>query len=49
MALFGKDDDSSREALAQHVQAAFFDGLSAELKKVNVPSDCRAGDGFKSS
>jgi hypothetical protein len=42
MARFGKDDDSSPEILAQHVQAAFFDGLSAELKKVNVPSD-RAG------
>jgi 3',5'-cyclic AMP phosphodiesterase CpdA len=39
MAHFGKDDDSSPEILAQHVQAAFFDGLSAELKKVNVPSD----------
>ena len=39
MARFGKDDDSSPEILAQHVQAAFFDGLSAELKKANVPAD----------
>jgi len=43
MAHFGKDDDSSPEILAQHVQSAFFDGLSAELKKVNVPSDRAAG------
>jgi hypothetical protein len=44
MARFGKDDDSSPEILAQHVQAAFFDGLSAELKKANVPSDRATAD-----
>jgi hypothetical protein len=44
MARFGKVDDSSPEILAQHVQAAFFDGLSAELKKVNVPADRATAD-----
>jgi hypothetical protein len=44
MARFGKDDDSSPEILAQHVQAAFFDGLSAELKKANVPSGRATAD-----
>jgi hypothetical protein len=48
----GKDDDSTPQILAQHVQAAFFDGLSAELKKVNVPSHRgvgAAGDGAGSA
>jgi hypothetical protein len=34
----GVDEDSSPEVLAQRVQAAFTKSLTAELKKVNVPT-----------
>ena len=34
----GVDEDSSPEALARQVQAAFTKALAAELKKVNIPA-----------
>ena len=42
----GVDEDSSPEALARQVQAAFTKALAAELKKVNIPAQrVPAGDG----